>query len=66
MSILEDSSIHLEGVSDESFEDTSQTEEVNTTFRRRVRRLRFKRIHLVRSKSKVWFLMICLSLGVVP
>ena len=67
MSYLENSSEHLAGVSDESFKDTSlATEEVSPAFRRRVRRLRFKRINLVRSKSKVWMLMICLSLGVVP
>ena len=66
MSTFEDSSLHLEGVGEESLEDDSQTEEGSTTLKRRLRKLRFKRIHLVQSKSKIWYLMLCLSLGVVP
>ena len=62
----ENSTLDREGDSEESFEDETQTGEGDMMIYRCKRRVKFKRTNLIRSKARIWFLMLCLSLDLVP
>ena len=62
----EDSEIHQEGISAESIEDETYIGEEDEVLKHRIRKARYKRTKIIRNKGKVWFLMICLSLDLIP
>ena len=56
----------LEGTSYESSQDETLKREEGDTRKYRLWKLKLKRTKIIRAKSQMWFMWICLSLNLVP